>query len=348
MRGTTLSLSILGTLALVACSDGGMSPGGGSGEQTAAAFDQIADSIAGGGDFAHADALRHAAVIVRLTGDPTPVTLTVGGEDRAFVAVAEELEYPNFVCTAGGDSGVAYPGGGGGVPGDSTSVPPAPPTPVVCQTQGSTRMRTLIAWEPQHMNEVVRLVADEGRGNVAPGVPDPMAGPSHVGEAWGGASTPTYLPPRPNDTTVSSSPPMGGPGFMGEYLERGHGFWVSIAGTQANALEQDGGACRTEQVEFDWARYACQSIRVRFEFAMQVQQLKVMPMGGFPRDSVAPMPPPETRDIRMAGTSVAGARLSLLQWLPPPGPVGPPVPAPGPMPMPTDSGYAGPGVVTHP
>ena len=359
MRGTAFSLSILGTLALVACGDGGSSPGTDTGEGTAAAFDQIADSIAGGGDFAHADALRHAAVIVRFTGDPTPVTLTIGGEDRAFVAVAEELEYPNFVCSAGADSGVAYPDSGG-VPRDSMSVPPAPPTPVICQPQGSTRMRTLIAWEPQHMNEVVRLVADEGRGDVMPGVPDPMAGPSHVGEAWGGtgASTPTYLPPRPNDTTVASSPPVAtGPGFMGEYLERGQGFWVSIAGTQANALEQDGGACRSEQVEFDWARYACQAIRVRFEFAMQVQQLKVMPMGGFPRDSLPPPPPPplETRDIRMAGTSVAGARLSLLQWLPPPGPIGPPVPGPMPVPMPTDSGsagsgsgYAGPGVTTSP
>jgi len=185
MRGTAFSLSILGTLALVACGDGGSSPGTDTGEGTAAAFDQIADSIAGGGDFAHADALRHAAVIVRFTGDPTPVTLTIGGEDRAFVAVAEELEYPNFVCSAGADSGVAYPDSGG-VPRDSMSVPPAPPTPVICQPQGSTRMRTLIAWEPQHMNEVVRLVADEGRGDVMPGVPDPMAGPSHVGEAWGG------------------------------------------------------------------------------------------------------------------------------------------------------------------
>jgi hypothetical protein len=47
------------------------------------------------------------------------------------------------------------------------------------------RMRTLIAWEPEQMAEVGRLVADEGRGRVAPGVPDAMAGPSHQGESWG-------------------------------------------------------------------------------------------------------------------------------------------------------------------
>jgi hypothetical protein len=41
-------------------------------------------------------------------------------------------------------------------------------------------------------------------------------------------------------------------------------------------------------VEFDWARYACQAIRVRFEFAMRVQRMVMVPFDGWnPRDSGA-------------------------------------------------------------
>ena len=37
-------------------------------------------------------------------------------------------------------------------------------------------MRTLIAWEPDEMAEVVRLVADLGSSEVQAGVPDVMTG----------------------------------------------------------------------------------------------------------------------------------------------------------------------------
>jgi hypothetical protein len=344
MRGTPLSIAVLGSLLLLACSDGS-SPGEGN-DQTAALFDQLADSIAGGGDYAHADALRHAATIVRLTGDPTPVTLTIGGEERRFVAVAEEFEYPNMVCRWPADSGVVFPDSGG-VPRDSMSMPPMPPLPgpVACAPEGSTRMRALIAWEPERMAEVVRLVADEGRGRVAPGVPDAMAGPTHGGSSWGGMGRPTdpAMPPQPGDSVIASPPIDPGPGFMGEYLERDRGFWVSVSGEQANTMEKDGGTCRREVVEFDWARYACQAIRVRFEFAMRVQKLVMIPFDGWnPRDSL-PLPPVETRDIGMAATSIPGARLSLLEWLAPPVPIEPPMPRPGPLPMPGGSGSASPG-----
>ena len=183
MRTSTLPLAVLGLIPLLACSDGGSSPGDGD-DRTAALFEELADSIAGGGDYARADALRHAAMIVRLAGDPAPVTLMIDGESRRFVAVAEELEYPNIVCRWPADSGVVFPDGGG-TPPDSGSMPPLP-EPGRCEPEGSMRMRTLIAWEPEQMAEVVRLVADEGRGRVAPGVPDAMAGPSHQGESWGG------------------------------------------------------------------------------------------------------------------------------------------------------------------
>jgi hypothetical protein len=344
MRTSPRQLAVLGLLSLAACSDGGSSPGDGN-DRAAALFDGLADSIAGGGDYARADALRHAAMIVRLAGDPAPVTLTIDGESRRFVAVAEELEYPNLVCRWPADSGLVFPDGGGAPP-DSSSMPPMPPLPEPggCEPEGSMRMRTLIAWEPEQMAEVVRLVADEGRGRVARGVPDAMAGPSHQGESWGGGtgqpSDPT-MPPWPGDSVIVSPPIDPGPGFMGEYLERDRGFWVSVSGEQSNTMEKDGGTCRREVVEFDWARYACQAIRVRFEFTMRVQKLVMIPFDGWnPRDSL-PLPPIETREISMAATSIPGARLSLLEWLAPPVPIEPPMP--GPMPMPPDSGRSSPG-----
>jgi hypothetical protein len=353
MRVTPISIAILGSIALVACSDDGPSPGDGN-DRTAALFEEIADSIAGGGDYARADALRHAAMVVRLAGEPAEVTLTIDGERRLFVAVAEELEYPSIVCRWPTDSGMVFPDGGG-TPPDSGSMPPMPPPPGPgsCEPEGSMRMRTLIAWEPEQMAEVVRLVADQGRGRVAPGVPDAMAGPSHHGESWGGGMgrpTDPTMPPSPGDSAIASPPFEPGPGFMGEYLERDRGFWISVSGEQSNTMEKDGGTCSREVVEFDWARYACQAIRVRFEFAMRVQKLVMIPFDGWnPRDSV-PLPPVETRDIGMAATSVPGARLSLLEWLAPPVPIGPPVPMPGPMPgpmpMPGGSGGASPGAPT--
>jgi hypothetical protein len=324
MRTTPLSLVLPLACLLVACDDGA-SPGAGDGDRTAAAFEEIADSIAGGGDYARAEALRHAARIVRLVGEPTPVTLTIGGEARSFVAVAEELEYPMIVCTWPADSGVVFPDSGG-VPRDSL---PPPPEPLACEQAGSARMRTLIAWEPGALDEVVRLVAQEGSGSVEPGVPDAMAGPSHEDGSWGGSDG------APADSAV---PPVGtDPGFMGEYLRRDHGFWMSVSGTQANALEGEGGACREETTEFDWARYRCEAIRVRFEFAMRMQELVMVPFDGW--DPANTPPPAGTLDIAMPATAIAGARLSLLEWLPPPL-----EPGPGPDPMPGDSTGGSPGM----
>lgn len=339
MRTALARVALGAALTLAGCSpDEPAAPGGTN--QTAARFDELADSIAGDGDFLRADALRHAAKVVRLTGDPTPVTLTIDGATRAFVAVAEELEYPNIVCRWPADSGWVFPDSTGAPP-DSLPLPPPPhPGPVSCTPEGSLRLRTLIAWEPERLAEVVRLVADQGRGAVEPGLPDPMAGPTHHGEGWGGRDggpgDPT-MPPFPSDSAILP-PPHPDPGFMGEYLDRETGFWWSASGTQTNALEREGGACTRDEVAFDWARYACSAIRVRFEFAMRVQRMVPVPFDGWdPRDSLPPMPPVESRDIRMPATSIAGARLMLLEWLPPP--IEPPFPGP----MPPDSAGAMPG-----
>ena len=339
MRGSSFVHAILGSLLLTACDDGSAPSGD---DRTAAQFEQLADSVGNGGDYARAEALRHAAMIVRLAGDPTPVMLTIDGQSRRFSAVAEELEYPNIVCHWPADSGIVFPDSGGTMPPDTA--PPRPvPEPGSCEPEGSMRMRTLIAWEPERMAEVVRLVAMDGRGLVVPAVPDAMAGTSHQGESWGGGmGTPTdpTPAPQPDDSAVGSPPMPGGPGFMGEYLERDQGFWISVSGSQANTLEQEGGACRLDAIEFDWARYACQAIQVRFEFSMQVQKLVPIPFDPMEPNGSPPLPPAESREIGMAPTSIVGARLSLLEWLPPP--IEPPMP--GPMPVPSDSGSSSPGM----
>jgi hypothetical protein len=355
---------VAGLLGLIACSDTS-APGGGGDNRDAALFDGIADSIGASGDGWRADALHHVAELVRLIGDPTTVTLTIGGQSRQFHAVAEELDVPLMVCSWPGDSGVVPPtGGGGGTGGGGTSgggttgggtggggayddpPPPMPPDSVgsvggdpgsgTCEPQGSYRMRTLIAWEPERMSEVVRLVADLGSGQVEPTVPDPMASPAFGGTPDGA------VPPVPGDSTVTSPPGEPGPGFMGEYLVRDEGIWWSVNGSQENTLEHEGGACLQERATFDWAEFRCEAIQLHFRFTMTVQRFEVLPMEGWnPRDSVVPAPTPESKVITMEPASVAGARLTVLRWTMPPMPVdsapmppppGPPVPTPMPQP----------------
>src|SRR4029453_14571451 len=70
-------------------------------------------------------ALRHAAEITRLTGHATPVTLTIDGASRRFLAVAEQLDFPDIQCSWPPHTGVAPPGDTVSVtPGDSVSVTP--------------------------------------------------------------------------------------------------------------------------------------------------------------------------------------------------------------------------------
>ena len=340
MRTRMTITAAAGLLGLLACSDGS-APSGSGGNRDAALFDGIADSIAASGDGWRAEALRHAAELVRLVGDPTTVTVTIDGQSRQFHAVAEELDVPMMVCHWSSDSGVVHPDSGG-----TTGEPPVPPGgggggsvggdpgSGTCEPEGSYRMRTLIAWEPEHMSEVVRLVADLGSGEVTPTVPDPMAGP-----AYGG--TPD-TPPIPGDSTVTSPPPSVGPGFMGEYLVRDEGIWWSVDGSQENTLEHEGGDCTQQRANFDYAEFSCEAIQLHFRFTMTVQRFNVLPMEGWnPRDSVLPAPAPESKVITMEPASVAGARLTILRWMMPPMPVdsAPMPPAPGPpvpMPMPTE------------
>jgi hypothetical protein len=335
---------ILGSalLAALGCGDGGTGPlGDGDGQRLASQFEHLADSVDDAGYSPTAEALRHAAEIVRLTGHATPVTLTIDGASRSFLAVAEQLDFPNLQCSWPGDSGVAPPGdtvvvqpgdSGGGTPSgatmaamDSVVSPPFPGSPGECTEVGTYSMRTLIAWEPDNMAEVVRIVADVGSNGVGTGVPDVMTGlPTNASP---GEPRPTVATLPPNDSAGGGGGSGGYPGFMGEYLVRELGSWYAVEGSQTNALEESGGACTSDRATFDWAEFSCETARFRFEFTMRVEPLRyVWPSEPIAEGEPSPDQPEGTHTLAMAATSVDGARLSVVAWTPPP------LPVPGPLP----------------
>ncbi len=333
-------LSVFSVFGLACGTDGtGPRPPDGDGARLATEFERLADSVESGGYSPAAEALRHAAVIVRLTGHATPVTVSIDGRDRSFVAVAEQIDFPNLVCSWPSDSGVAPPpdtvsvpppDSGGGIPPqppDTVGPPPLPPEstitpatdssggvhPPECHPEGTYSMRTLIAWEPEHMNEVVRLVAHIGSGEVQPNVPDVMT------ELPGGAADPGPSTTPPDSGSGSGGQPGGYPGFMGEYLLRDVGSWYASAGNQTNDLEGGAGPCTSDEANFDWAQFRCEAARFRFQFSMQVDPAHY--------ERLTASGPEGSHDLGMRSTSVDGVRLAWVDWTPPPEPAGPdPVP----------------------
>jgi len=352
-------LTVGATCLAFGCGDGATAPvPNGDGRRLAAQFERLADSVDAGGYSPAAEALRHAAEIVRLTGHATPVNLTIDGTARSFLAVAEQIDFPNLVCSWPSDSGWIEPGdtivvppadstgvvppdgGGGGTPGDPIvdppppGEPPKPSEPPECTVAGTYSMRTLIAWEPEHMAEVVRIVADVGSNVVATGVPDVMTElPSK------GATDPSGPTPSPPDTAPGGGGSGGGvggyPGFMGEYLVRDVGSWWAVEGSQANALEEIAGACTDSRATFDWAEFDCEAARLRFEFSMRVEPVRWEPLTGV---ADPPGGPEGSHTLAMASSSVDGVRLTWVAWTPP---ILPPEPRPGPDPVPVDSTVTG-------
>jgi hypothetical protein len=312
MRYRSKAAALAAVVAVAGCGDSGTNPGDGTGgEDAAARFEQLADSVDGEGWSPTAEALRHAAKIVRLAGGATPVTLTIDGEARRFDAVAEQLDFPNIVCTWPDSAGTGVPGDSGG------RGPISEPSPTGeaggCEQVGTWSMRTLIAWEPENMAEVVRIVADLGQTEVQPGVPDVMTGlPTSSGP--GGTADPQ---PETPDSAVGEFP-----GFLGEYLVGETGVFYAVEGSQSNDLTGSTGACTEDTVTLDWARFECQAARFRFDFDMRVEMLRF--------DSRSPLlPGGESHELAMGATAVDGVRLEVVAWVPPPIPVDPP---PGPPP----------------
>ncbi|HEU4525334.1 MAG TPA: hypothetical protein VFR62_09935, partial [Gemmatimonadales bacterium] len=129
MRYRSWAAALAALVASAGCGDSGTNPGdGGGGDEAARRFEQLADSVDGEGWSPTADALRHAAKIVRLAGGATPVSLTIDGEARRFDAVAEQLDFPNIVCSW--PDTVIVPPDTVIVPPDTVIVPP-PDTGVV-------------------------------------------------------------------------------------------------------------------------------------------------------------------------------------------------------------------------
>ena len=331
MRHVSL-LGIGATWLVLGCSDGATAPvPDGDGKRLAAQFDRLADSVAAGGYSPAAEALRHAGEIVLLTGHATPVTLTIDGASRSFLSVAEQIDFPNLVCSWPSDSGVVRPpdsltvppsgGGGGVIPVDSGVVLP-PPGPPECHAVGTNSMRTLIAWEPEHMAEVVRIVAAIGSNGVATGVPDVMTGlPTTAAVSPGAPTAP------PDSGSGSGGAPGGFPGFMGEYLVRDVGSWWAVEGSQTNDRVGATGACTSDRATFDWAEFGCEAAKFRFEFSMKVEPLRYGPPTGVANP---PAGPEGSHTLAMGSSAVDGVRLTWVAWTPPPLP---PVPGPGPMPV---------------
>ena len=178
-------------------------------------------------------------------------------------------------------------------------------------------MRTLIAWEPEHMKEVVRLVAHIGSSEVRPNVPDVMTGLPASAADSGPSTTP------PDSGSGSGGQPGGYPGFMGEYLVRDVGSWYASAGDQTNDLEGGAGPCTSDRANLDWAQFRCEAARFRFQFSMQVDPAHYERLTGTGNSSG----PEGSHSVGMRSSSVDGVRLTWVDWTPPPEPAGPdPIP----------------------
>jgi hypothetical protein len=334
MRSTPVILTGM-TLLAIGCGDSTSPVLNTEGGRLATQFERLADSVDAGGYSPAGEALRHAAEIVRLTGHATPVAVTIDGTEHAFLAVAEQIDLPILVCSWPSDTSVAPPpdsvvvpptdtvlppvdstgvlppnGGGGGLPPDTVELPPIePPQPPECTVDGSYSMRTLIAWEPDRMDEVVRLVAHIGSNPVATGVPDVMAGLPGVT-----ISNPQETTP-PDSGGGSGGTPGGWPGFMGEYLVRDVGSWMAVEGNQSNALEEITGDCTVPRASFDWADFTCEAARLRFEFSMTVDPLDYERLTGV---AGSPGGPEGRHTLTMPSSGVDGVRLTWESWTPPP------------------------------
>ena len=362
-RHHPLSFPIAIALLAACSSDLGPRPADPSdGSRLAAQFEDLADQAGDSGASATANALRHAAQIVRLVGHATPVTVTIDGVSHDWLAVAEQLDYPVVECvwpapggpeegdsiappdSGGSGSGSGgTPGGGGGTPPDTGVVggggsggTGGGTEPPGCTETGTSSVRSIIAWEPDHMSEVVRMTAEPGSSEVKPAsVPDVMAGlPAPA------------MPTEPGDTAVTGGGGTGGTyGFVGEYFKSGGGTFWTVEGSQSNSREAGSSACTESHTTFDWAEFDCEGARLRFEVTMRVE-------GG---DFGPPTEPPgpagaagelETHDISVPATTVDGAVLTVVSWsVPAPEPGPPPEPGPAPEPVPpVDSASAGAGM----
>ncbi|MBX6333710.1 MAG: hypothetical protein IRY91_17840 [Gemmatimonadaceae bacterium] len=164
-------------------------------------------------------------------------------------------------------------------------------------------MRTLIAWDPNDLQRVVRIMADGGSSSANPTGPDVMA---HLPVGLSSASA--------HPDTSAGGPALVYPGFLGEYFVRNEGLWFAVSGKQSNALLAHGGACTADTMAVDWAHFTCERATIQFSFSMHVVPAHILFLGSY----TGPERPPH--DLAMSTTTIAGVHLTFGAWAPPPPP----------------------------
>ena len=80
---------------------------------------------------------------------------------------------------------------------------------------------------------------------------------------------------------------------------------------------------------FDWAEFSCEAARFRFEFRMRVEPAALRPghrLGSQEPARPAPGGPEGSHELALGSSEVAGVRLKVVAWTPPPLPPGEPRP----------------------
>lgn len=302
-------------LTAVACQNDSTAPRSGNDPvEIARNFEALSDSMSSAGNIDGAEVMHHVAEIVKLTGRVTPVEISVDGVPMRFMAVAEQIDHPITHCGFPAD-GPRPPIGGGidssGSSGDTVIIS-APCQPSVEEYYSA---RSLIAWQPDSLQRIVRIMADTGRSRAPDDVPDVMVG------------IPTEV--RSGSSYTSGDSVVGGevrpifyPGFFGEFFQISDGWWQATQGSEANSLISMNGACTSDTLVLEWARFTCQRAQIAFEMSMTVEPGAFC---GFGEIGATSPRATHSHKVVMSPQAVEGVRLRLLAFepipVPPPSPV---------------------------
>jgi len=161
----------------------------------------------------------------------------------------------------------------------------------------------------------VRIMADTGRSRAPDDVPDIMVG------------IPTDV--RSGSSYTSGDSVVGGevrpvfyPGFFGEYFQASDGWWQATQGSEANSLISMNGACTSDTLVLEWAKFTCERAQIAFEVSMTVEPGAFC---GFGETGATSSRANHSHKVAMSSQAVEGVRLRLVDFepipVPPPSPV---------------------------